>query len=104
MPIKINRSFYYLSIAYFIKQNIDSFVIRVEQIARTIEALSPDSILILPESLVINYYEFFTSFSTNNAITQNNAIGINIIDAQIDMRKNKKELIKVKKRIKKGIV
>ena len=33
---------------HFIKQNLDSFVIRIEQVLRTIEALSPDSILILP--------------------------------------------------------
>ena len=33
---------------HFLKQNIDSFVIRVEQILKAIECLSPESILMLP--------------------------------------------------------
>ena len=39
-----------------------------------------------------------------NVIKSDNNIGINIIDAQIDIKKNKKELLGIKKRIKKGIV
>ena len=35
---------------HYIKQNLDSIVIRIEQISRTVEALTPNSILTLPAS------------------------------------------------------
>ena len=51
------------------------------------------------------YQKVISQKQLNSAlIKSDNVMGINIIDAQIDMSKNKKELIKVKKRIKKGIV
>ena len=51
-------------------------------------------------------YQKVTSKKQLNSalIKSDNIIGINIIDAQIDLEKNKKELIRIKKRIKKGIV
>ncbi len=50
------------------------------------------------------YQKVVSQKQLNTALIQsNNNIGINIIDTQIDIEKNKKELLKIKKRIKKRI-